>query len=432
MSGVFRWVIKNLGTLLLAFVLAAVVWVSAVMSADPNEERVLAREVPIETIGQNPALQIMGDPESAVRLTMNAPQSVWSQLNGDISTIRAWIDLAGLGSGTHTLPVQVQIRSDLLVRLVRQEPESVVVAMEALVTRVFEVTPKISGETPTGYQTGTPIIDPPEVTISGPESTVDKVKEVRVLLDISGASQTVTKTVAPIARDASGRPVTGLTIAPDQVTITQPIELLGGFRYVIVKAVPDGQVANGYKLTNILVSPPGVVVFSSDPQEVNALPGYVETEAIDLTGADDDFETLVELNLPEGISVVGDSKVLVQVSIAAIESSLAVSLPVDIIGLTPGLEAEVAPTSVDVILAGPVPELDALEPSDVRVKVDLTGYEVGTFQVIPIVDLLSERLRVVSIIPPTVEVIITLAPTPTPTPTVPPTETPTPTPTLSP
>jgi YbbR domain-containing protein len=104
--------------------------------------------------------------------------------------------------------------------------------------------------------------------------------------------------------DAEGRAVTGLTVTPERVTITQPITLLGGYRYVIVRAVSDGQVASGYRLTNIFVSPVGVVVFSSDPELVNDLPGYVETLPIDLTGKEDDFENLMELNLPPGISVV--------------------------------------------------------------------------------------------------------------------------------
>ena len=38
-----RWLAKNLATLLLAFILALIVWVSAVTSADPNEQHVLWR-----------------------------------------------------------------------------------------------------------------------------------------------------------------------------------------------------------------------------------------------------------------------------------------------------------------------------------------------------------------------------------------------------
>jgi YbbR domain-containing protein len=113
--------------------------------------------------------------------------------------------------------------------------------------------------------------------------------------------------------------------------------------------------------------------------------------------------------------------VLVQVSIAAIESSLAVSLPVEVIGLTPGLLASISPSTVDVILSGPVPVLDGLEPTDIRLLVDLTGYEPGTYQLIPVVDFLPSQVQKVSILPSTVEVTISLAPTPTPTSTPTPT-----------
>ena len=254
------------------------------------------------------------------------------------------------------------------------------------------------------------------------------------MLDITNANQTIIRQLAPLLVDAEGRAVSNLTTTPEAVTVTQPITLLGGYRYVIVRAVSNGQVASGYRLTNIFVSPVGVVVFSSDPELVNNLPGYVATTPIDLNGKEDDFETLMDLDLPDGISVVGDTKVLVQVSIAAIESSLAITLPVEIIGLAPGLEASTAPATVDVILSGPVPMLSTLAPTDVRAVVDLSGYEQGTYQFIPDINILPEQVQKVSILPSTVEVTITVAFTPTPTQTPSRTGTPgqTPTPTRSP
>lgn len=428
---VLRWLAKNLATLLLAFILSLIVWISAVWSADPNEEHLLGRSIPIEIIGQAPELQVMGSPPDRVALTLKAPSSVWTLLNSDQESVRAWVDLSNLGAGQHTLPVQVQINLRL-VHLVSQNPEEINVNLESLVSQAFTVTPLVVGSPPTGYQAAQPTLDPPQVTVSGPSSLVSRVKEVRVNLDISAANETISKTLSPDPLDVYGREVSGVTITPETVKITQPINLLGGYRYVIVKPVTLGQVANGYKLTNIFVTPAGLVVFSSDPQLVNDLPGYVETKSLDLTGATDDFETLVELNLPANVSVIGDPKVLVQVSIAAIESSLAVSLPVEIIGLSPGLEAIIAPTTVDIILSGPVPVLNKLGPSDLRVKVDLTGFEAGTYQVIPVVDLLPEGVQKISMMPNTLEVVINMLPTPTPTPTPEVSPTPTPTPEASP
>jgi YbbR domain-containing protein len=174
-------------------------------------------------------------------------------------------------------------------------------------------------------------------------------------------------------------------------------------------------VAEGYRQTNITVSPPNVLIFSTDPDLVTQLPGYVETEPLDLSGATDDFETILSINLPEGITVVGDPNVLVQVGIAAINASLSTSRPVEVIGLLPGLKAEVAPESIDVILFGPVPDLENLTAVDVRVLVDLTGLEIGEHTITPTVEILPDRIRRESIFPETVEVTISEAATPTPT-----------------
>lgn len=409
-----RWLAKNIGTLLVAFILAVIVWVSAVIASDPNEEHILARSVPIDVIGQDSGLQIMGDVPGNVTLVLRAPSSVWTQMNNDQQSVRAWVDLSNLGSGVHEVPVQVQI-TPRLVRLIRQDPESLTITLDPIVSQVFPVNLVVQGEPPVGYQAQTPKLDPFEVTVTGPESLVTLVKEVRVKVDVTNATQTIISDETPLLLDEEGRLVVGVTVSPDTVTITQPITLLGGYRYVVVRPVSVGQVASGYRLTNIFVSPVGKIVFSSDPELVNNLPGYVETQPIDLTGKTDDFETLVDLNLPADVSVIGDPKVLVQVSIAAIESSLSISLPVEVIGLAPGLEASPAPSTVDVILSGPVPVLNTLGSGDVRVVVDLSGYGAGIYQLIPQVDILPEQVQKVSMLPATVEITITVAPTPTPT-----------------
>ena len=313
-----------------------------------------------------------------------------------------------------------------------QDPEKLQILLESLVSQSLPVTLVISGEPPLGYKSEKTQLDPSSVTISGPVSQVSKVKEARILMNIDGATQTITQTLTIVPVDENSRTVTGIVVSPNSITVTQPVNLLGGYRNVIVKVVTEGNVASGYRLTNYFVSPSSVIVFSSDPRLVNALPGYIETQSLDLTNTDDDFEALLELNLPAGVSAVTDSKVLVQVSIAAIESSMTISLPVEMIGLAPGLEGQVAPATVDVIIAGPVPVLNDLKPSDIRVKVDLAGYGVGAHQVIPEVDFLPNRVQKVSILPATVEVTVVNMATPTLPSATPATPTPSPVPTRNP
>ncbi len=400
----------------MAFILAVIVWVSAVIASDPNEEQILNRPVQVEIIGQQSNLQIIGNVSRSLSLVLRAPSSVWNQLNNDPQSVRAWIDLSNLGSGTHDVPIQVQINPPL-VRIISQDPQRLSITLDSIITQSFPINLMVRGNPPVGYQAQTPQVDPVDVSVTGPESIVSKIREVRVTLDITNANQSIVHEETPQFLDAQGNVLSGLTSSPNTVTVNQPITLLGGYRYVIVRPISAGQVANGYRVTNIFPTPVGVVLFSSDPQLVDNLPGYVETQPIDLTGKTDDFETLVDLSLPSGVTVVGDPKVLVQVSIAAIDSSLAISLPVEVIGLAPGLSASSIPPVVNVILSGPVPILNSLGPTDVRVVVDATGYKAGTYQFTPTVTILPDQVRQISLLPSMVEITITIAPTPTVTPT---------------
>lgn len=429
MASLLRKLSHNFGSLLLAFVLAVVVWVSAVMASDPNQEQDLSQPVTLEIVGQDPGLLLMGNTPDQVHLRLNAPRSVWSQLDSNAQTIRAWVDLTGLKAGAHTVRVNVHVNIRP-VQIVRYDPVEIPITLENLVTQNYTITLHVTGQPAQGYEARSPKLDHDQVTVSGPQSLTSRVQQVRATLDLTQKTETIQTSLTLQALDADGNQVAGVTLNPRTVAVTQPIELPGGMRNVIVKVITQGQVASGYKLVNINVNPPNLVVFSADPQVVNKLPGYVATKPLDLTDAKYYIEKYLDLDLPANVSVVGDSKVLVQVSVSVLEDNLKVSLPVDISGLTPGLVARAAPETVDVILSGPVPVLRDLIPSNLRLKVDLTGLTVGTYTLEPTVDLLPTDVSVVSILSPNVEVTISLAPTLTPTPTS--TPTPTRTPTITP
>jgi YbbR domain-containing protein len=409
-----RWLFSNLGALLLAFALAVVVWFSAETAANPNIES--TRSVPLEIYGLDPNMLIVDNPPAQVRVTMSAPTSVMNSLDSVDGSITAWVDVSGLEAGSYELEVNAQASETYgPVRINQITPQFVTLTLEPLITRNFPVDLVISGDPAIGYQKGTPSYTPTSVTVSGAASVVDQVTSTQVALDISEADETIDVEIPVLALDANSDPVEGVLINPKTINVTQPVYLQGGYRNVIVKVLTTGQPANGYKLTNITVSPLNVVVFASDPQLVNDLPGFVETEPVDLTGAEDDVDTFAALQLPEGISVVGDETVLVQVSIAAIEGSLSMDLPVTPIGLLPTQAAVLSPETVKVILSGPVTVLDSLKPSDIRVVVDLTDQELGTYQLEPRVDLLPDRLQAEAILPATIEVTVITAPTATPT-----------------
>jgi YbbR domain-containing protein len=426
-----RWFIGNLSTFLLAFALAVVVWISSVTESDPNVERV--RTVPLEIVGLDPDMLLVDNVPSQVRVTLRAPRSVSDRLAATENAVQARVDVTGLPPGTHELEVQVHTNPSFQpVRRGQVTPDMVSLTLEPLVSRTFPVNLEVTGNPAVGYQVGEPVREPAFVTVSGPGSAVSQVAEVETTVDITDATSTVRTDSALQALDAEEEPVSGITISPNEITVTQPITLQGGYRNIAVRVETTGQPESGYRLNSVSVSPPNVVVYSSDPQQVIDLPSFVETDTIDLTGAEDDLESFVELNLPEGISVVGDQRVLVQVSISAIEGSIQLSIPVTPVGLLPTLSAEISPETVDVILSGPIPILNRMRPSDSRVIVDVKDLDLGVYQLEPQIDVLPERVQVETILPSAVEVTIIVAPTSTPTSAVTPTSRATPTATIQP
>ena len=412
MAAVLRWLADHLTALLLSFILALVVWVSAVVTADPNEQHI-SRAMEIEIIGQDPSLLLVQEIPTQARLTLEAPNSIWDKLNGNPALLRTWIDLSGLEAGEHDVEVKSSIAASP-VRFVQIDPEQIHLTLEPLIQRTLPVQAIITGGLPVGYQRGELSIEPQQVTVSGAESQVNRVDQVRILLDISGAAESIDQRVSLEALDETGSPVTNVEITPAEVAVNLPVQLLGGFKNAAVKVVTKGQVADGYRLTSISVSPPTVTLFSDDPNLIEEIPGYVETLPVDLSNLTDDIEISTGLNLPEGVTLVREPSVLVQVAVAAIEGSLTLTVPVEAIGLTPELGAIISPVSVDVIISGPLNVLEQLSPANFRVIVDLTDLPPGVYQRQVIVDLKPDQVRVQTTLPESVEVTIGLAPTPTP------------------
>jgi len=411
-----KWLVENWRIILWALALSLSVWIAAVTAADPDEQRLFDRVVPIEIVGQGSNLVIVGETPASVQVTLRAPRSVWDQLEAASSPLRAVVDLSGLGAGEHEMPIQLQVNA-WPVRIVSSLPASIRVTLEPLETRTLLIGITINGQPAIGYKAGEAEIGPQQVTISGAQSLVEQVSRARVVVNLNGTRESVNQSLEVQVLNSNNQFVKGLDISPSSALVTLPVSQQGGYRDVAVKVIVQGQVANGYLLTKLQVFPPIITVYSTDPALVNQLPGVIETQLLELRGASEDIVTRLALVLPEGVSVVGEQNVQVQVGIDPIQSNLTLSnIRVEVVGLAEGFSAQISPVEVDVILSGPAPLLDSLLLQDIHVIVDVTDLGPGTYQLTPRVEILVADVIVESILPNTLEVIILPAPTATPGP----------------
>ena len=411
-----RSLAKNIRTFLLALVLGLSVWVSAVSAADPNEEQTYPNPIPLQVIGQDLSLVVTSNLPSSVEVSLRAPRSVWESLTAREDSVKASLDLAGLSAGEHTVAVQITV-DRRPYQIVLANPMTVTVNLESLDTQTFPLVLSLTGQPAAGYQAGDASMDLTEVAVSGPASLVKQVARTRVVVNLDGIRESIDESLQIQVVDGQNKPLKGLTINPESVRVDIPISQQGGFRDVAVKVIVEGQQAAGYRIENISVFPPVVTVFAENPELVNNLPGVVETQPLDLQDRHENVSTRLSLDLPDNITIIGSKTVQVQVSISPIQTSLTLSnQPVNIIGLSEGLSAQVFPPSVDVIISGPVPVLDVLTSKDITISVDCNGLNAGVYQLEPKVSPLVDNVLVESILPSTVEVVIALPATPTPTP----------------
>lgn len=392
---------KTLPSLLIAFLLAIAVWVMAINSSDPSVEKVYPNQVPIEVIGQSTDTVINTDLSENVAITLRAPNSIWNTLLVEKAPVRAFIDLAGLGVGPHTVPVQIQIGTKP-VEIISFNPRSITLEIEPLLSKNMEIRVIYQGSLPVGFQSEEPVLSQISVTVSGAESNVRSVAEVRAIVKLTDVKADIHQSIQLVPVNSNGQVVNGVSISPEKVDYTQNVAERGGYRNVVVKVVTAGLVPSGYKLTSLSVFPPTITVYATDPLLVDALPGYVETLPIDLTGKTSDFEQRISLNLPFSVQAIEAEQVTVNIGIAPVESSITLEdVQVEATGLSADKKVIIEPAKVTVVISGPVIVLQALKASDVRVLLDLTGMGVGKFTVEPAVTLNIPGLTISSLTPTT-------------------------------
>jgi len=402
-----RW-LSEAGTVALALVVALIVWANA--EQESNIVFVM-REVPISLRGIGGGLALQSVTAETVDVHGRAPEGFWE--TGSEAEFDAHVDLTGLPTGRHQVDVQLTY-PQRQVQILDLTPSEVSVELVRMAQKSIQVRAEVMDSSPFGYDWHTPEVTPPEVQVSGPERYVDSVTTAVVEVYLRTARSTVERRLSVSLRDKDDQPIGNLVEwTPRLVTVTVPIEQRPGYRDVPVRVRWEGQPARGYRIREVAVDPSIVTLFGS-PAAIDTVPGYVETAPVNIEGADGNIVERLALIVPENVSVFGAQSVVVSVGITPIEESTWVQRVPVIQGLGDGLQAELSPRIVEILVAGPLPRLETLQPGDVQILLDLTGLEAGTHTLEPSV-ILPEGIRQETLVPETIEVKITWIPTPTAT-----------------
>jgi len=398
-----EFLIPDLGTLLLSVVLAVAVWWIAINQENPLVVADLEERVPVSVIGLGEEMVIVEDlSNEAVRLRLRAPRNSWTDLT--VSDFRATLDLTDLGAGEHDVAVQVKSLDPQVGILDVQRPQ-LRVTIDTMAQKEVPVQVEIMDNTAFGYDPQPAVYRPMTVTVTGPASQVQQVTRARAEVYLRGAKSQVERMEAVSVVDGQNQAIPRVSAEPALVQVVVPVEQWPGRKEVAVRVKLSGRPADGYRLSSVKVEP-STVVLQGDSEVLAEVPGYVETEPLALDDAAGDVRLRLNLLLPTGVTSNEGDTVVATAGVTAIEGGVTVAQPLVQQGLGPGLQAQTALDSVDVILSGPVPLLDSLNQDDVFVILDLTGLIAGTHALNPKV-VLPDGINLQGVIPELVEVVIT-------------------------
>ena len=412
---VLRRFLKNLSLFGLALVLAIIVWMTAANEENPIEERVFPRPIAVTFIDL-PINMVLASPLVAeATVSIRAPAQIWATLSSNQLEVSA--DVSGLSAGRHVVPLLASVLApDAEVLAV--EPSEISVELERIVASSVPVVLSLRGEPAVGYAAGSPVVSTDSVTVTGPERLVEQVSEIKLALDLHGEKENIDRKFALLPQNDRGQLINGVMLQPESATVTVTVRQLGGYRDVAVRAVLLGKPAEGYRITNITTSPPTITVFSDDPAQLAALPGFVEAEPLQVSEASQDIDARLTMALEEGVTAVSEQSVLVLVSIEAVESSRRIRQDLIVTGLGAGLITQLSPDSVDVIMSGPLPVLDSMTADNVKVILDLLHLKTGSHEIAPAEVITGpDVVKTDQLLPEIIHVDI-LRPTNTPTRTV--------------
>ena len=409
-----RWLIDNLSTLALAFILAVFVWVVVSRETNPIVEVPYGEPVPIVMLDQPAGTQVTNDLEDAIQVVVRGPRQETDAL--EVEDFRAVIDLSKIPYGGVNVPVAVSVNNQL-VSVVKQDVETVFIRLEEYRHLTFPISPTIVGVPALGHVSGEPLIEPAEVTVEGPASILDQIDGAWARASIEGERETVRQSVTVWMRDENQRSVPGADPTPSQVWITIPITKSEEYAELLVSVNLTGTVATGYRLADFSIDPQKVTIFGP-PEIVAALPGFVSTDLVDITDADTDSTQRVGLQVPSGVTLIGERSVVVDVDVEPVLTTSNFPWRPQILGPDPGLTVTILPETVNVSLIGSLALIESFDPvTDLNISLSLYGLEAGSFQIQPSAFSNVLGVEVEGVLPPSLLVEIYLIPTPTPTPT---------------
>lgn len=396
--------LMNKSTLkILSLLIAILIWVVVKNVQDPMLVKVITK-IPVTIVNEsylasNLEVPLLIEGQDTVNVKVKGRESVVKELTReDFTAIADMTQIISMETTPRMVPVKVSCEG-LLDSDISVTPGNIQVDIEEQ-TSVEKIIAVNTGDTipDKNYEVGVLKANPEKVTISGPESIVNKIDRVVAMVDVSGRKETRTELDSELKiydknqDELSEKQLSYLDlkeIRNNKIKVTA--EFWKAQNKISLKAESSGSPKYGYQVSEIKLVPDTISIAGTDEalQKLAEAGNTLEIPGsmIDVSGKSSDFEVNIDLTelLPENTKLARDlnSSVIVTVKILPYNSQ-------DFELSATQIQTENIPEDMDLVfgqekitvrLKGKDEDLKNLKPETVQMKIDLKDYKEGEYTV---------------------------------------------------
>lgn len=299
---------KHLSLKIFALLCAVIFW-GFVVSLENNFYK-LPDAITVQVFNQAPELALASKPNTVTLTLRSQDADVFKTLVA--SDFEAYVDLRTVGAGTHTLPVSVTSKNST-VSVMKVEPAEVSVELSPVREKTISIKPAVKGEPAKGFKVESVKLEREIIDVRGAENILAKIGSAKAEVTLDGTErQTVDRVATFFIYDKEGAALADIEIKQKELKAKITIVEVETNRSVGVQAKIIGSVTNGV-IKSITVEP-AVLILKGKRETLDKI-AVLETEVIDLKGAEESFERKVKVTVPAGVTLAEGQSATVTVKV---------------------------------------------------------------------------------------------------------------------
>lgn len=360
---------------LVSLLIALLIFASVLYSEQMANQITQSTELtaPVEVVGDLEEYEISNVPSTVQVLVTGSAVDVRSAQNQNNHS--AVLDISTLGEGNHRIRLDRKGFSPT-VKVIFQ-PEFVDVNVSRKVSAEYDVEPTYinMNKLEPQYILSNLTLDNTQVTINTSQEKLSQISQVRALIDVSNKTESFSSVAHVVAYDQQGKAM-DVEIEPNELNAT--VTIASPSRQVPIAVRTEGQIPNNKSVEAITLDQPSITIYG--PEEIlntiSSIPVVINAQTLTQD------ETVLKHTLvrPEGVRSMEFETVNISITLGDKETSQIEKSQIFFENNANNYEvvrADGTEMVVDVTMSGTADRLAQIDPSSIKVFIDMSALRVG-------------------------------------------------------